>query len=72
MDNTAPLWDAAAGKPPAVLEGQTAPVLSAAFSPDGTRSSPPRRTTRRSWRPRGDRYRHEVAGSFELWHQHLN
>ena len=36
-DNTARLWDAAAGKEIAVLRGHDNPVWSAAFSPDGTR-----------------------------------
>jgi WD40 repeat protein len=36
-DNTARLWDAAAGKALATLAGHTDQVTSAAFSPDGTR-----------------------------------
>ena len=36
-DNTARLWDAAAGKEIAVLRGHENSVWSAAFSPDGTR-----------------------------------
>ena len=36
-DNTARLWDAATGKALATLAGHTDRVMSAAFSPDGTR-----------------------------------
>jgi hypothetical protein len=36
-DGTARLWDAESGKPLAVLQGHTGPVLSVAFSPDGGR-----------------------------------
>ena len=36
-DGTARLWDAASGKPLAVLEGHTGAVVSVAFSPDGGR-----------------------------------
>ncbi len=36
-DNTVRLWDVAAGKQLAVLKGQTADLLSVAFSPDGAR-----------------------------------
>ncbi|SDR64179.1 WD40 repeat [Rhizobiales bacterium GAS113] len=36
-DKTARVWDAATGKPIAVLEGHGGAVSSAAFSPDGTR-----------------------------------
>jgi WD40 repeat protein len=36
-DHTARLWDAASGKELVTLEGHTDTVLSAAFSPDGTR-----------------------------------
>ena len=36
-DQTARLWDAATGKALVTLEGHTGPVISAAFSPDGTR-----------------------------------
>ena len=36
-DQTARLWDAATGKALVTLEGHTDSVMSAAFSPDGTR-----------------------------------
>ena len=37
FDRSARLWDAASGKELAVLQGHEGPVLSAAFSPDGSK-----------------------------------
>jgi WD40 repeat protein len=37
LDKTARIWDTASGKELAVLRGHQGMVLSAAFSPDGTR-----------------------------------
>ena len=47
LRQTARVWDAATGKPLAVLDGHSKVVNSAAFSPDGAASSPPPATTPR-------------------------
>jgi WD40 repeat protein len=49
MNKTARIWDAVSAKEIAVLRGHESPVLSAAFSPDGSRIVTASWNTARVW-----------------------